>query len=403
MWHAPWIPWLDWDQFRAAFNPMITPISTHVSSLLNEEREWDYQQAATWMVPSIASSLHLISLLPNNQDDRLIWKDATNGEFSPRVAYKSIIKGRIVDKDPIWGRIWKLRISERMKLFIWKLGRDILPFGERLQCIFGNDVVCAICDEHEDSVVHLFCHCPLAKSLWMASPWGVRSEELNFSCPLQFTKWLLEPYPLMHQVNFDVEEFRKYGVSLCFILWSVRNQAFHDHIQPSFLTTFNRIKSLVVDLNSVSTNHQEATLGHSTHTVMQGSLQGDFVVFVDVACKDLRSAAGIIITNSDSVLVEAFSVDLEANSPLEAEAWALLHAVQRCILHVNFALDCQSFVHGIKSRKTPDWKAAGVFALVLDGLDRIPLASVTWIPRSRNEMAHRLAKWSFNSYHFGFF
>ncbi|KAF4373144.1 hypothetical protein F8388_019326 [Cannabis sativa] len=146
--HAPWIPWLDWDQFRAAFNPMITPISTHVSSLLNEEREWDYLQAATWMVPSVASSLHLISLLPIHHEDRLIWKDATNGEFSPRVAYKSIIKGRLGEKDLFWGRIWKLKISERMKLFLWKLGRDILPFGERLQRIFGNDVVCAVCEEH---------------------------------------------------------------------------------------------------------------------------------------------------------------------------------------------------------------------------------------------------------------
>uniref|UniRef100_A0A803NMF8 Reverse transcriptase n=1 Tax=Cannabis sativa TaxID=3483 RepID=A0A803NMF8_CANSA len=238
--HAPWIPWLDWDQFRAAFNPMITPISTHVSSLLNEEREWDYLQAATWMVPSVASSLHLISLLPIHHEDRLIWKDATNGEFSP-----------------------------------------------------------------------------------------------------------------------------------------------------------------------LYTNHLDANSGHPSLSDLQEPLLGDFVVYVDAACKDLRSAAGIITTNSNSALVEAFSVALQAKSPLEAEAWALLHAVHRCVRlgrhNVNFVLDCQSLVYGIKQRKTPDWKMAAVFELLLDGLDRIPLASVSWIPRSRNEIAHRLAKWSFNSSLFGFF
>ncbi|KAF4386786.1 hypothetical protein F8388_006741 [Cannabis sativa] len=349
MWHAPWIPWLDWDHFRVAFNPMIVSNSTLVSSLLNEDREWDFQQTATWMVPSVASSLNLIPMIPNNNDDKLIWKDATSGEFSPRVAYKSIIKGRRAEKDPIW---------------------DILPFGERLQRIFGNDVVCAICDEQEDFV-------------------------------------LLEPTPLMQHGNFEVEEFRKFGVSLCFILWSVRNQAYHDHVQPSFFITFNQIKSLVAELNSALTTPQDTSLGQSTLNVMQGLLQEDFVVFVDAACKDLRSAAGIIVTKSDSEFVEAFSVQLQATLPLEAEAWALLHTVHWCLIqgwhNVTFAVDCQPLVQGIKSRKTLDWRVAGVFARILDSLDRIPSATVSWIPRSGNEKAHKLAKRSFNSYRFGFF
>ncbi|KAF4373143.1 hypothetical protein F8388_019325 [Cannabis sativa] len=219
----------------------------------------------------------------------------------------------------------------------------------------------------------------------MASPWGVRSEELNFSSPLQFAKWLVEPFPLTQQANFEVEEFRKYGISLCYVLWSC----------------------LIEDLNSVYTNHLDANSGHPSLSDLQEPLLGDFVVYVDAACKDLRSAAGIITTNSNSALVEAFSVALQAKSPLEAEAWALLHAVHRCVRlgrhNVNFVLDCQSLVYGIKQRKTPDWKMAAVFELLLDGLDRIPLASVSWIPRSRNEIAHRLAKWSFNSSLFGFF
>ncbi|KAF4370788.1 hypothetical protein G4B88_030508 [Cannabis sativa] len=407
MWHAPWIPWLEWDQFRAAFNPMIVPNSTLVSSLFNEDREWDFQLSAIWMVPSVASSLNLIPRLPNNHEDKLIWKDATSGEFSTRVAYKSIIKSRRAENDPIWGHIWKLKISERMKLFLWKLGRDILPFGERLQRIFGNEVMCAICDEQEDSAVHLFCHCPLAKSLWLASPWGVRSEELNLYSSLQLLKWLLEPPPLLQHGNFEVEEFRKFGISLCFTLWSVRNQAFHEHVRPSFLITFNRIKSLVAELNSVFISPQDSSIDQSSLDAGLEVLQGEFVVFVDAACKDLRSVAGIIVTKANSEVVEAFSAQLQAVLPLEAEAWALLHAVHRCLSqgwhNVTFAVDCQLLVWGIKARKTPNWRAAGVFARLLDALDCIPSASVVWIPRTGNEKAHKLAKWSFNSYQFGFF
>uniref|UniRef100_A0A803PPK4 Reverse transcriptase domain-containing protein n=1 Tax=Cannabis sativa TaxID=3483 RepID=A0A803PPK4_CANSA len=82
-----WILWLDWNQFSAAFNPMVVPKSVPVFLLLNDDMSWDSQQTSTWLVPSVASSLHMISLLPHTQEDRLIWKDATNaptaGQMDP--------------------------------------------------------------------------------------------------------------------------------------------------------------------------------------------------------------------------------------------------------------------------------------------------------------------------------
>uniref|UniRef100_A0A803PPK5 RNase H type-1 domain-containing protein n=1 Tax=Cannabis sativa TaxID=3483 RepID=A0A803PPK5_CANSA len=86
-------------------------------------------------------------------------------------------------------------------------------------------------------------------------------------------------------------------------------------------------------------------------------LQGDHVVFIDAATKGLSSAAGIVITNSEGKVVEAFSVCLEAKSP-----WKLRHGLSsmRCNVvyctagHVNFASDCQTLVLGINSQKAPD-------------------------------------------------
>ncbi|KAF4387512.1 hypothetical protein F8388_011660 [Cannabis sativa] len=316
---------LGWSgSFRAAFNPMIVPNSTLVSSLFNEDREWDFQLSAIWMVPSVASSLNLIPRLPNNHEDKLIWKDATSGEFSTRVAYKSIIKSRRAENDPIWGHIWKLKISERMKLFLWKLGRDILPFGERLQRIFGNEVMCAICDEQEDSAVHLFCHCPLAKSLWLASPWGVRNSSID-------------------QSSLDA------GLEVCReSLWCL--------------------------------------------LMLLAKISGQ-----------LRESLSLRLIPR---FVEAFSAQLQAVLPLEAEAWALLHAVHRCLAKDGTMLLLQWTVNfwcgALRLERLRTGGLQGVRSL-LDALDCIPSASVVWIPRTGNEKAHKLAKWSFNSYQFGFF
>ncbi|XP_060974510.1 uncharacterized protein LOC133039622 [Cannabis sativa] len=72
------------------------------------------------------------------------------------------IKLRGNNSDEIWNRIWRLKITERMKLLPWK-------FGNRLQRIFGNPVNCALCGENVDSWLHLFCHCLLAKATWYGS------------------------------------------------------------------------------------------------------------------------------------------------------------------------------------------------------------------------------------------
>uniref|UniRef100_A0A803PEE7 RNase H type-1 domain-containing protein n=1 Tax=Cannabis sativa TaxID=3483 RepID=A0A803PEE7_CANSA len=153
----------------------------------------------------------------------------------------------------------------------------------------------------------------------------------------------------------------------------LRNQAFHEHVRPSFFITFNRIKSLVAELNSVFTSPQDSSIDQSSQHARLEVLQGEFVVFADAACKDLRSVAGIIVTKANSEVVEAFSAQLQAVLPLEAEAWALLHAVHRCLSqgwhNVTFAVDCQLLVWGIKARKTPNWRVAGVFARLLDALD----------------------------------
>uniref|UniRef100_A0A803PDS4 GRAM domain-containing protein n=1 Tax=Cannabis sativa TaxID=3483 RepID=A0A803PDS4_CANSA len=47
------------------------------------------------------------------------------------------------------------------------------------------------------------------------------------------------------------------------------------------------------------------------------------VIFVDVACKDFHSTAGIVITEVSGELIEALVVKIDASNPLEAKTWAL--------------------------------------------------------------------------------
>uniref|UniRef100_A0A803QF76 RNase H type-1 domain-containing protein n=1 Tax=Cannabis sativa TaxID=3483 RepID=A0A803QF76_CANSA len=108
----------------------------------------------------------------------------------------------------------------------------------------------------------------------------------------------------------------------------------------------DRIRSMAADLALAWA--AQSDVGHSLNALNDFLLHGDHVVFVKAASKGLCSATVIVITDSDGVVVEAFSVRLEAKSPLEVETWALFHAVQRYKIHgwfnVNFASECQTLV-----------------------------------------------------------
>uniref|UniRef100_A0A803NXT3 Reverse transcriptase domain-containing protein n=1 Tax=Cannabis sativa TaxID=3483 RepID=A0A803NXT3_CANSA len=333
LWASPWIPWLDWDKSRAAFNPLCVPNPIKVSTLIGADGEWIASSVQRWFVPSVASSLHLIQRLPSSQDDLLVWKDATNGMFSPSVAYKSIIKSRWGETDQIWLRIWKLQLTERLKMFLWKLCRDIIPFGNRLQRIFGNSTRCVICGAAEDSALHLFFKCPLAKAVWFASRWAIRSDTLNFGAPRDMVVWLLSPEFLKVLIAEVLGEFLRFGVCLFDALWTARNRAFHDQISPTWRGVLAKVTSAVAYLLSA----------WESPTTAGGGLQPRPIALY-------RAGTGWLL-------------------PQIVNCW--------CMVYMLGGL-----------------RLAGVFSAVVEMLDALPDVKIEWTPRAGVLAAHKLAKWA---------
>ncbi|KAF4368491.1 hypothetical protein F8388_018615 [Cannabis sativa] len=300
--------------------------------------------------------------------------------------------------DQIWLRIWKLQITERLKMFLWKLCRDIIPFGNRLQRIFGNSTRCVICGEAEDSALHLFFKCPLAKAVWFASRWAIRSDTLNFGAPRDMVVWLLSPEFLQGADAEVLGEFLRFGVCLFDALWTAHNRAFHDQISPTWRGVLAKVTSAAAYLHSAWESPTNAGgLQHNPAAIYTGNS----VLLVDAAFKDLRAAAGIVVAISEDNLSEAMAVCYEANQPLEAELVVLVNAVKWCTMRgwnrMVIASDCQLLVHGLHARRAPDWRLAGAFWQLVEMLDALPDVKIEWTPRAGVLAAHKLAKWAFSN------
>ncbi|KAF4359321.1 hypothetical protein F8388_021873 [Cannabis sativa] len=166
IWHAPWISWLDWEHYQDAFNPRVQcrGITLH-STLLNHVGLWSFEALKAWFILSLVGSMMR--------------------------AYHGLIKSRGNNVSPMWKKS-RRRLFMRGGFFMWKVGRDILPFGIRLRQIFSSNVNCAICNSHDDSYQHLFFHCLLAHHLWFSSPWAIRSDILLFNYP-PLERWIVNP------------------------------------------------------------------------------------------------------------------------------------------------------------------------------------------------------------------
>jgi hypothetical protein len=88
----------------------------------------------------------------------------------------------------IWKAIWKLKTPQRIKNFIWRLARDILPTRGRLQRKgLAIDTTRPLCFEAEENREHMFMRCRLAQQTWFSSSLG-----LHVPLQMSLKDWLAE-------------------------------------------------------------------------------------------------------------------------------------------------------------------------------------------------------------------
>ncbi|CAA0840196.1 Unknown protein [Striga hermonthica] len=128
--------------------------------------------------------------------DRWIWSLINNGLFSVGKTYDTLIlkKFRLLDlaegsgsadmERKIKKKSWNLKITGKLKHFIWKCVNDVLPTSLKLKRRgLEVDIICQSCGEAEENLEHLFFHCVRAQRIWKIAPihWeGMEDQHITF-------------------------------------------------------------------------------------------------------------------------------------------------------------------------------------------------------------------------------
>ena len=112
-------------------------------------------------------SILRLSLSSRNVQDNWYWFPSHNGAFSVRSCYRLISGDCKSEAHPVWHKIWKLKILEKMRNFLWRCARECIPTRYALSSkrVFVADS-CPLCHSYSESISHILFECPVAVDCW---------------------------------------------------------------------------------------------------------------------------------------------------------------------------------------------------------------------------------------------
>ncbi|XP_058727076.1 uncharacterized protein LOC131598498 [Vicia villosa] len=174
-------------------------------------------------ISSIPLSFHL-------PEDKLIWHHESNGEYSVRSAYH--IQGGMrntdrpgsssLDYHGFWKQLWKLKVNPKIKNFMWRVIKNILPTKENLRNKgVVTDGMCPLYNSEAESTCHLFLRCAFVKKVLFSSPLGIRLPEAG-----DIADWLDD--------IFKKNDFKLGQLIATFLwkIWKVRNCVIFKEAKP---------------------------------------------------------------------------------------------------------------------------------------------------------------------------
>uniref|UniRef100_A0A803QK94 Reverse transcriptase zinc-binding domain-containing protein n=1 Tax=Cannabis sativa TaxID=3483 RepID=A0A803QK94_CANSA len=179
--------------------------------------------------------------------------------------------------------------------------------GSSLKNIFGNSHgACVLCSQDGcDDASHFVSSCPVTKSLWFSSSWGIRPYSFLFSSGREMVSWLIH-HPFQHLFsNLEMASFFLYGAILYHKLWLCRNEIFHRGVPMDMDLVHKRVEEYFLEHNRLLAQEQVVNEGRRGVAEVRWGLPrpGRVRGFVDFAMAvGVGVVALVFFDNSGSVM-----------------------------------------------------------------------------------------------------
>ena len=153
------------------------PEDTTVLSLFDEDsKEWNIPLIETLFSLAEVEKIKAIPLCLSSQSDLLCWSLSTNAIYTIKTGYGMLCTKPIKDLASImssgppkqfWSKIWKLKVPNKIKSFLWRACTDSLPTKCNLiKRKVLLEPTCSLCLKEPEFIPYALWDCEKIKPVW---------------------------------------------------------------------------------------------------------------------------------------------------------------------------------------------------------------------------------------------
>ena len=209
-------PWLPRGQTRKVRSPDELQEEIHVSDLIDPNTGcWDKEIIKNMFDQQDARDILSIPLC-QGMEDTVAWHFDKKGIFSVKSCYQLGVKLRDhklcrdsssstapSEQSPVWNMIWNLKLSGKVRIFLWRLCHNSLPTRMNIKRKKVDlDTRCPMCYRADEDGGHLFIKCKRVRAVWRSLLLeDVRLSLLDAATPLLVVESILA-LPKENQITF---------------------------------------------------------------------------------------------------------------------------------------------------------------------------------------------------------
>lgn len=120
------------------------------------------------------------------------WEESKDGLFSVKYAYALLTRDEVLrpNMESLYSLVWCLVAPERVRVFLWLVTHQVIMTNmERKRRHLSDNVVCPLCRDGDETILHVLRDCQAAVGIWVKIMIPSRQQHF-FSLPL--LQWLYE-------------------------------------------------------------------------------------------------------------------------------------------------------------------------------------------------------------------
>ncbi|KAF9602930.1 hypothetical protein IFM89_032812 [Coptis chinensis] len=124
-----------------------------------------------WHIDGVIRMLDaLAGLTPSVEEDKWVWKQSSNGNFSSRSFYNLLASSMPYPPQPITPKLlsmaWRSGVPPKVQFFLWCLLQGKILTTDQLRTR-GKEVEaeCVLCSQVNETADHLMLHCSFSKGV----------------------------------------------------------------------------------------------------------------------------------------------------------------------------------------------------------------------------------------------